>query len=152
MKYKLIHAEFFPETGESEVAIENKNGIFIGLAQCHPEEQHPSKFAGCRIAEVRAHIQAAQYEKKILNYQIKELQNFEKILKGLKNYNPNSLEARRLRRRIHELKEEKNKKNNLILSMKRSLKKSMDERDELIKKHFTLKDVMKDQYHKDKSE
>ena len=152
MKNKLIYANFNAETGISDVVIRNKNGTFMGIATCHPEEEAVSDYAGCRYAEIRANIKAIQYEKRMVNAAIKELEDFEKILKSLKDYNPNSVEARRLRRRIHEKKEERIFLQTAIIAMKNTLKRVMNERDELIKKHSTLKDVMKDQYHKDKSE
>ena len=134
MKSKLIYANYFPETGESEVAIKNKRGVFVGHAQCHPEEEAPSDYAGCRYAEIRANIEAIKCEKRIVNFAIKELEDFEKILKSLKDYNPNSVEARRLRRRIHEKKEERIFLQTAIIAMKNTLKKVMNERDALIEK------------------
>lgn len=129
MKSKLIHADYNAENGISQVVIENRNGCFMGIAQCHEEEEAPSDYAGCRIAEARAHIKSAQFEKNILNWKIKELEDFEKILKSLKDYNPDCLEARRLRRRIHELKAERKAKIILIASMKDAVTKALDERD-----------------------
>ncbi len=137
MKSKLIYANYFPETGESEVVIENKRGMFVGQAQCHPEEEAPSDYAGCRYAEARAHIAATQYEKKILNYKIEELENFEKILKSLKDYNPHCLEARRLRRRIHELKSTRKQLIENMQAMKAAITRAMDERDAWLEKHKT---------------
>jgi hypothetical protein len=43
------------------------------------------------------------------------------------------MESKRLRRRIHELKEERATVKNKIAAMKKALKKSMDERDEFVK-------------------
>lgn len=134
MKNKLIYANFDAETGISDAVIRNKNGTFMGIATCHPEEEAVSDYAGCRYAEIRANIKAVQYEKRMVNAAIKELEDFEKILKSLKDYNPNSVEARRLRRRIHEKKEERIFLQTAIIAMKNTLKKAMCERDALIEK------------------
>lgn len=134
MKNKLAYANFNAETGISDVVIKNKNGCFMGMATCHPEEEAISEYTGCRYAEIRANIKAVQYEKRMVNAAIKELEDFEKILKSLKGYNPNSIEARRLRRRIHEKKEERIFLQTAIIAMKNALKKAMDERDAFLER------------------
>lgn len=134
MKNKLAYANFNAETGISDVVIKNKNGSFMGIATCHPEEEAISEYTGCRYAEIRANIKAVQYEKRMVNAAIKELEDFEKILKSLKDYNPHSVEARRLRRRIHEKKEERIFLQTAIIAMKNALKRAMDERDAFLEK------------------
>jgi hypothetical protein len=134
MKTKLVRANYDAEMGISEAVVKNKNGHFTGHALCHPKEEHPSNFAGCRIAEARAIINSVRYEKNVLNSKIKALQDFEKILKNLKDYNPDSVEGRRLRKRIHELKAERKAKREHIAAMKAALNKTIAERDEYFAK------------------
>ena len=132
MKNKIIYSDFNQDTGESIVIIRNKLGDFHGVADLHPEEEHVSSFVGCRYAEARAHIACAQYQRDVLDTQIKALKDFENILKGKWDYNEHSMEAKRLRRRIHELKEQRMEMKNKIIAMKAALKKAMDERDEFV--------------------
>ena len=135
MKNKLIYADYDPTTGVSAVLIRNRYGTFQGYAKCHPEEEAPSTFAGCRYAEARAHIESMTYLIEMLRHQINELKTFENILKSMKNYDASSMENKRLRKRIHELTAERNEKKALTQSMKTALKKTMKEHDEYIEKH-----------------
>lgn len=135
MKNKLIYADYDPTTGVSAVLIRNRYGTFQGYAKCHPEEEAPSTFAGCRYAEARAHIESMTYQIEMLRHQINELKTFENILKSMKNYDASSMENKRLRKRIHELTAERNEKKALAQSMKVALKKTMKEHDEYIEKH-----------------
>lgn len=137
MKTKLIYSNFDQETGESVVAIENKYGVFYGFSDLHPEEENVSSFVGCRYAEMRAWIKYLQYRKSLIDEQIKGLTDFEKILKGTWNYNESSPENKRLRKRIQELKEEKEVYKNKIDFIKQGLKNAMDDRDNFVKKHLT---------------
>ena len=136
MRNKLIYSDYNQETGESMVVIRNKLGEFYGTASLHPEDLE-STFVGCRYAEVRAYISCEQYKREMIDMQIKALVDFENILKGRWNYNDQSMEARRLRKRIHELKAERNKIKENIAAMKKALRAMMDERDKFVKKHLT---------------
>ena len=134
MKNKLIYADYDPATGVSAVLIRNRYGTFQGYAKCHPEEEAPSTFAGCRYAEARAHIESVTYQIALLKAQIDELKTFENILKSMKGYDALSIENRRLRKRIHELTAERNEKKALAQSMKVALKKTIKEHDEYIER------------------
>lgn len=135
MKNKIIYSDFNLENGSSVVIIENKKfGCFEGRAQLHPEDRdHLSTFAGCRYAEARANIACVQHQKKLKADEIKTLTDFEKILKNKKDYNHHSMEARTLRKRIYALKEEKQQLKDLENSMKKALRKTMDDRDTFMK-------------------
>jgi hypothetical protein len=138
MRNKIIYSEYNPETGDSIVVIHNKLGEFYGTASLHPEDKDiASSFVGCRYAEVRAHISCEQYKKEMIDIQIKALKDFENILKGRWNYNEDSMETRRLRKRMHELKAERKKISEKIAALKKALRASMDERDAFVKKYLT---------------
>ena len=134
MKNKLIFADYDPQTGNSTVAIRNKYGVFQGYATCHPDEEYPSSFAGCRYAEIRARMQVVRYENALLKAQIEELERFYKILKGMKGFNPSSMECKRLRKRMYELNAERKKNKELLKSMKAGLSDAIDKHDVLVKK------------------
>lgn len=106
-KKKKFIAEFDEVTGESFVIMKTDIGNVIGKAYLHPEDKDVvSKFQGCRIAEYRAWIDYATEKMRILRIEIKALTDLEKIYISLKDYNKDSLEGRRLRRRIKEKKAE----------------------------------------------
>lgn len=102
-KNKKFIAEFDEVTGKSFVIMETEVGTTTGYAYLHPDDKDvASKFQGCRIAEYRAWIGYATEKMKILRAEIKALTDLEKIYISLKDYNKDSLEGRRLRRRIKE--------------------------------------------------
>ena len=118
----------------TERASELRDVKIISGFGIHPEDApYMSNFVGCRYAEARAYIACEQYKREVLDNQIKGLRDFENILKGKWDYNEHSMESKRLRRRIHELKEERATVKDKIAAMKKALKKSMDERDEFVK-------------------
>ena len=138
MKTKIVYSEYIPEDGMSVVTISNKFGEFTGISYLHEEDKHlESNFVGCRYAEIRAWIEYYKYRKGLVDAQLKGLSDFEKILKGTWNYNPKSSENNRLRKRMAELKAEKAEYKERIEVLKTTLRMSMDQRDEFVKKHLT---------------
>ena len=137
MKTKLIYSNFDPETGESVAIIENRYGTFYGFSDLHPEEENVSTFVGCRYAEIRAHIEYHRHRRDLIDEQLKGLIDFQNILKGTWNYDDQSTENRRLRKRIHELKEERRAFTRKIKLLKQTLKASMENRDKFVKEHLT---------------
>ena len=102
-KNKKFFAEFDEATGQSFVIMGTEVGTATGYAYLHPDDKDvASKFQGCRIAEYRAWMAYATEKMKILRTEIKALTDLEKIYISLKDYNKDSLEGRRLRRRIKE--------------------------------------------------
>ena len=137
MKTKLIYSDFDQETGESVAIIENKYGTFSGVSILHPEEKNVSSFVGCRYAEIRAYMEYYRHRRDLIDEQLKGLIDFQNILKGTWNYNDQSTENRRLRKRIHELKEERRSFTRKIELLKQTLKTSMENRDKFVKEHLT---------------
>lgn len=129
MRNKLIYSNYDRETGLSTVTIRNKYGEFTGYAKLHEEDQNiESSFAGCRCAEIKALIKSTRAQIKEINIQIKILEDFEKELKHMKDYDPYSMETRRLRRKIYELKDKKAKLYAIISSAESMVKASSDSR------------------------
>lgn len=134
MKTKLVKADFNPDTGISQAIIRNKYGTFLGIAQCHPEEDRISSFTGCRYAEARAHINCVNTQIVNINSKLKALSDLEKVFSQKKYTNYDSPEWETLRKIIYQLKKEKNDLVERRNSMKAALKKSMDVRDEYFEK------------------
>ena len=106
MKYKLINSYYNKENGVSYSVIQTDKGIFSASSLLREEDKDvESSFLGCELAEKKAQIKYLQTENRELLYAIHILENLEKELKCIKGYNPHSLEARRLRRKIYELKD-----------------------------------------------
>lgn len=122
-KYKLVAANYNPETGISTATIACRYGEFTGSTKIAEEDKDvESSFLGCRIAEGRAIVKALKAEKKSLATQIYSLENLEKSLKNMKDYRPHSLESRKLRRKIYELRDEKDYLEKRIVQFTASLR------------------------------
>lgn len=121
MKAKMIYSDYDPESKTSIVKIANILGMFTGYAKCHPEDT-ASSFLGCHIAEYRAYIKALKYEANLIKAQIDVLHQTYAMFEDNKNFNPNGLEARKIRKMIY-IKENKRKD---ILEQIESLKKKTD--------------------------
>lgn len=88
--------------GDTWCYLRYKGQQFTGYTKCLPEdEDFWSENVGCFIAETRAGIKRLKYMKKQLIPTLKALEDFEKTLKCCKNYDPNSFEAKRLRKEIY---------------------------------------------------
>ena len=103
MKYKLINSYYNKENGISYSIIQTDKGIFSASSLLREEDKDvESSFLGCELAEKKAQIKYLQTENREFLYAIHILENLEKELKCIKGYNPHSLEARRLRRKIYD--------------------------------------------------
>ena len=104
---ELIKSDYNKETGLAFVEIKTRLGNFSAFAKPHKEDMDiKSNYLGCFIAEMKATIQYYKEEQKILKIKINTLENYQKLIKGLKEYNQYSRENRKLRRMIYELKED----------------------------------------------
>ena len=94
---KLIDAYLDENTGISYAIVEHTiNGTkerFEGIARVHPEDT-PSKFTGCRYAEMRAQIKALKTERQSLIWKCEECRKFVKACSQYKNWDKKSLVAK----------------------------------------------------------
>lgn len=135
MKTDLIFSEFDKETGISTAVIQTSLGIFEGTSQLWEEDVDiASSFAGCTYAELKAVRKAFKAEVKKINFQIKTLTDFQKVLKNLKEYNPSSIENKRLRKEIYLYEKKKKEILEVIEDITKAMLKGMEERPEKIRK------------------
>ena len=137
---RLVNAQYLPEeNGDSVAVISTELGLFHGITRIHEDDRDvESEFIGCHIAESKAYIKYIKEKIKILTHQIKALENYENLIKNLKEYQPHSRENRKLRRMIFELKQERtnwrksietlNKANNEICEEKRRMLKRINDK------------------------
>ena len=140
MKTKLIDSGYFPKTGVSSAVIKTKYGLFAGASSLREEDKEvESSFRGCQYAEIKAIRKAYKAEIKELNLKIKTLQDFEKVLKNMKEYNEHSFEAKRLRKEIYLYQKKKAKIKETIEAITRTMLGGMEsypqEVERLKKKH-----------------
>jgi len=83
---KFLSSYYNEESGTSIVQMEHLDKEFLGMAQCHPEEEYPSKYAGCQYAEIRATIKALKYERKLLKEKVDFLKQFVRRCEDRKDF------------------------------------------------------------------
>lgn len=106
----------------------------MGKSRLHKEDKdYASSYAGCRFAEMKAIIKTYKRKVQNLKLRLKELIYFQSMLEQTKGYNSESIEARKLRKRIHLLKEEiKNEEHNIDV-YEENFQKEIKQRDASIK-------------------
>lgn len=123
---KLIDAYYSEGFKKSYATVEHSiNGIkrrFEGMAKVHPEEEHGSKFTGCRYAEIRAQIKALKAERQSLIWKCEECRKFVKACSQYKNWDKESPVAKvvykQLKARIKEVNKLTDKINELEWDLK----------------------------------
>lgn len=108
----------------------------VGLAECHPEDRDfISERTGSIIAEYRAEIDLL---KKINNFEIKPsiaaLKHVYCTMLHSKQYNPNSYEAKRLKKELAHLLDELEENKQSITSIQTTLNTYISEKDKLYKR------------------
>lgn len=127
MKTKLVYSHYDPKTKMSKVIINTKYGLFSDTSFLREEDKEiESTFRGCQYAEIKAIRKAHKAEIAEINIKIKALQDFEKILKNMKEYNEHSFEVKRLRKEIYILQRKKKQLKNLIAAMTDTLLAGME--------------------------
>lgn len=109
LKYKILKCESNLKDKDqktySMVEIGTELGKFTGIAYLHEGDDF-SNFLGCSVAESKAYRK--YLKRKIANTKerIDELEKLIKMLNCCKQYNKDSFEARRIRRRYYNLEKE----------------------------------------------
>lgn len=133
IKTKILYSNFNRETGISTVIIKNKYGKFKGWSRLHIEdEQYASNYAGCRFAEFKAEIKCLKKQRADLKLRLKELNYFKKMLEDTNGYNVDSIEARKLRKRIHIVSKEIHTFDEKIESATNALQQEIKARDKAL--------------------
>ena len=99
MKTKILYSNFDDNTGISKVAITNKYGTFYGYSTLQDGDR-PSMITGPHCAEKKAYIKYYKERIKLLNYQIKALNDCLTAIEQTKDCNINSREARKIKKFI----------------------------------------------------
>ena len=130
----MIKSNFDEITGISEVTIATDIGEFSGTSKLHDEDRNiSSSFAGCRYAEMKAIIKYMRQKIKNIQMQIKGLEDFQSNLATRADYNYNSIENSKARRRIFELKKQIISWNKKIDSLTARMLDMMTQREKIVK-------------------
>ena len=90
------------ERGHARFEIEDKNHMFIGHAQCHPDDMIvKNENFGIEIAEIRARLEQLRYIRdNEIKPALKALKHLHATMATSKHYNKKSYEAKMLWRQI----------------------------------------------------
>ena len=119
--------------GVSLYNIRYKGFDFQGTAVCHDDDlDMESERVGLSIAEARATVKVLKYIRdNEIKTQLKILEHLHSNMKTSKFYNPNSYEAKMLRKQIGVIKKELATVNNTIVDTKKFLKDYIDGKEKL---------------------
>lgn len=102
---RLVDAYYSEYLGKSYATVEHTIGgvkrRFEGMAKIHPEEDHSSKFTGCRYAEMRAQIKALKAERQYLIGKCEECRKFVKTCSQYKGWDKTSSTAKAVYRQLN---------------------------------------------------
>ena len=124
-----------PETKTATCFLFDKNEVFVGIAQCHPDdEEFMSEKTGLIIAETRAQLDALRHLKNhVLKPELAALEHFYYTINKSKHYNKKSYEAKMLWRQMKIKKGEIAETQNAIIEIKKNLKQFIDDKDNFYK-------------------
>lgn len=129
MKFKLLNSKYNADTKLSTATLQTPYGVMVGKARLHPDDTtYESSFFGCQIAEAKAKLRAYKEKIRENKIKIKALQDFEKVLKNLKDYNPHSLECKKLRKQIYLLTKENQEIQTMIQNAHIAMRKAEENR------------------------
>ena len=134
--YMNIIYDYDKNTLKANCIIENNNIIGVGQANCHPSDKDmASEKTGMYIAENRAYISYLQnYKTTQLRPSLKALKHVYSTMCHSKYFNPNSYEAKRLRKEIKNIEQEINKISCSIENIKIKNKEYIDNKEKMA--HF----------------
>lgn len=133
--FKMKMSNYDKESGVSIVTLSTDLGEFTGVSRLHEDDREiASSFFGCEIAEIRALIAYSKRQKMIVAQQYKAFKDMYKNLEQMKAFNKESVEARKIRRKMYELSEEWNQWKDNIESLECNIKAKCAARDAMMKK------------------
>ena len=122
---KFIDSGYDEDTGISFVIMQHLGKKFKEHAYLHPDEKNPSKYAGCRFAELRAKIEGLKYERTILKNKSDMALDFVKSLECYKDFDKDSPTAKCIYRQL-------NKRIDKVNKITDEINETMDELDKTI--------------------
>lgn len=135
---RLVDAYYSESFEKSYATVEHSiNGIkqrFEGISKVHPEEEHASKFTGCRYAEMRARIKAYKAERAALIIKCDECRKFIKACGQCKDWDKNSATAKVAYRQLNKKINHINHLTNVINQLEWDLKIAIRQQETVSKK------------------
>lgn len=100
---KLVYADYKEDCGSSFCVVESDRGYaYFGHARLHPDDaEWASQFTGCRIAELRAELNALKDECQWAKAEYKFYKDFVTSCTQYKNWNPEEKSAKVVFRQLN---------------------------------------------------
>ena len=137
---KYVKATVDEDDGFSEVVVRNGKRYYHGYAQLHPDDDWSSIF-GCRIAELRATLNALNDVIREKRKEYRCIQNFIKACECYKNFDVESNSARCVYRQLNRRKTEIDKLIQTREDIKKFIHDSIDMRESLKKKIKKMREI-----------
>jgi len=106
MKYKLKNSNYNEETGVSMVEISTRYGNFSATVQMRANEEYPSKYFGCELAEIKALKKAEKMRLRELRAELKGLRDFFAEMMDTRNFNGYSFPMLKLGEKMVKLRQD----------------------------------------------
>lgn len=122
----LKNAKF--DNKESFAIVSHRGLNFFGFSTLHPEDE-PSKFFGCKIAEMRATIKALKYELALKKEKCEECRKFVNAVSQQKNFDKTSSTAKAMYHQLNIKIKEVNKLIDEINKIQKDIQISIKQRE-----------------------
>lgn len=143
-KVRMIDSGFNEETGVSYVTIQTPKGQYTGYSVLQEEDKkYVSKMAGCRYAEIKAHIKMIDAEIKEVKSQLHAFERFYKNASRSYRFNESGYEARKMRREMHSFRDKISELEKLKESMHNTLMTAIDNRQKEIEQVHRGVEIMR---------
>lgn len=129
---KILYSNFDPQSGESIVTLVNRNGSYTGKAKLHPEDNNPSNFTGCRLAERRAYIKYLKNERRRYKITLKTILSLYKDLTNNCSDSINEKITNRFNIQINFYKKTINEINKTIEDVQNTIKEEIKIREKIL--------------------
>lgn len=128
-KVKIVSSGFDKETGISHVTIQTPKGTYTGYSNLQEEDKpYTSQMAGCRYAEIKAHIKMLEAEIKEIKTQLHAFERFYNNASRSWRFNESGYEARKMRREMHSFRDKIKELEKLKEDMHKTLMDAVDSR------------------------
>lgn len=132
-KVKIVSSGFNQETGISHVTIQTPKGSYTGYSNLQDEDKkYVSQMAGCRYAEIKAHMKMLDAEIKEIKSQLHAFERFYNNVSRSYKFNENGYEARKMRKEMHGFRDKIKELENLKADMHKTFMDAVDNRQKKI--------------------
>lgn len=133
---KFLYGYFNQNTGESNVALADRYGTYVGQAKLHPDDKiNASEYMGCGLAQKRAWIKALKNRRRRTKIKLNTIKNLIKdIDQNCSNLTNLPAFKKRLNLKLKYYNKEIEDINNDIDEINKNIKKRIEIRNKILQK------------------